>query len=614
MKQEIFETRSEQVLRKMLLLIAKTIIGDLVDKIKQSDVYGLLTDEVTDISNLCQLVSFVKFFDVSKGKADTAFIDSSDVLEFSEDASPDADAIVSCITKRFVELGIEISRLKAFVSDGASVMVGEKGGVAAKLKKDFSSTMANIHCICHRLALACGDTGDEYHFVSSFENTMIELWKFFKNSTKRLKIYIRVALDYKDFNSLSKRRQKTTVKTVKKACRTRWLSLDAGVNGVFDEYVGIRKALEEMQKPLHGKSACLAKGILKKINGHEFIGTLYLLKHFLPVLSILSKSFQASSLNFSRIIPAINKCKSKIQQIKDKGLVWENLEKDIQTRLKPLALSFTEFQQERIKALVNKYASAICKNIDERFPVDSCKVISAFSIFDIDMLPGQGSPEFHVFGKDEILVLAKQFFPDATDSVLNEWEDFRYDMLEMKTKFETLKRQLMANKLKLNKTSTEWTLGHILNNYKEDEDYQKVVELAKIAEIFPVTNAWPERGASAVKRIKNRQRSTMKGDLLNALLHISLNGPKLGSPEANELLDRVTTIYSDQKHRKVPKIYSKRVQSSTTSTQTIHDDNQENDEVILSKVVQEVEEGDKFIPSNFVSDDDSDSDSSDDDE
>ena len=31
-----------------------------------------------------------------------------------------------------------------------------------------------------------------------------------------------------------------------------------------------------MQKQLHGKSACLAKGILQKINAHEFIGTLYL--------------------------------------------------------------------------------------------------------------------------------------------------------------------------------------------------------------------------------------------------------------------------------------------------------------------------------------------------
>ena len=93
----------------------------------------------------------------------------------------------------------------------------------------------------------------------------------------------------------------------------------------------------------------------------------------------------------------------------------------------PVTLIYRISTRENLRALVNKYASAICKSIDERFPVDSCKVISAFSIFDIDMLPGQGSPEFHVFEKDEILVLAKQFFPDATDSVLNEWEDFRYD-------------------------------------------------------------------------------------------------------------------------------------------------------------------------------------------
>ena len=57
-----FQTRSKLVLRKMLL-IAKTIIQDIVVKIKTSNVYGLLTDEVTDISNICQLVSFVKYYD-----------------------------------------------------------------------------------------------------------------------------------------------------------------------------------------------------------------------------------------------------------------------------------------------------------------------------------------------------------------------------------------------------------------------------------------------------------------------------------------------------------------------------------------------------------------------
>ena len=61
-----FETRSEPILRKMLILIAKTIVSDLIGKIKDSDVFGLLTDEVTDVSNMCQLES-VKYFDLEKG-------------------------------------------------------------------------------------------------------------------------------------------------------------------------------------------------------------------------------------------------------------------------------------------------------------------------------------------------------------------------------------------------------------------------------------------------------------------------------------------------------------------------------------------------------------------
>ena len=79
------------------------------------------------------------------------FLDCSDLLSYSLDSSPNADAIVACITKKFEELNIEISKLRAFVSDGASVMVGVKGGVAAKrgvaakLWEGFTQTMINIH-------------------------------------------------------------------------------------------------------------------------------------------------------------------------------------------------------------------------------------------------------------------------------------------------------------------------------------------------------------------------------------------------------------------------------------------------------------------------------------
>lgn len=56
MEMKCFETRSKSVLRiyysiykLMLLLINRTIIQDLVNNKKESNIYALLTDEVTDI-------------------------------------------------------------------------------------------------------------------------------------------------------------------------------------------------------------------------------------------------------------------------------------------------------------------------------------------------------------------------------------------------------------------------------------------------------------------------------------------------------------------------------------------------------------------------------------
>ena len=242
-----FETRSEPVIRKMLILIAKTIVEDLVDKIRASEFYGLLTDEVTDISNICQLLSFIKLFDFDKGKSDTIFLDCSDLLSYSPIASPNAEAIFDCISKKFEELKIEIQNLRAFVSDGASVMMGEKGGAAQKIR-ELSKTMINFHCICHSLALACNDTGDEYKFIQNVEKYLIELWKFFKNSSKRLRIYINVALKSRNFEGLVPKEQKKVVKRMKKACRTRWLSLHAGVDAAWEEFGGLVDALKELEK------------------------------------------------------------------------------------------------------------------------------------------------------------------------------------------------------------------------------------------------------------------------------------------------------------------------------------------------------------------------------
>ena len=58
------------------------------------------------------------------------------------------------------------------------------------------------------------------------------------------------------------------------------------MDGVFDEYEGIVKTLEEIKKSEGGKSGAKAEGLRKKIVDTDFIGTLYLLKHMLYLVCI----------------------------------------------------------------------------------------------------------------------------------------------------------------------------------------------------------------------------------------------------------------------------------------------------------------------------------------
>jgi hypothetical protein len=321
----------------MLLLLSEVLTEDIVKKVKTSGSFGILSDEVTDISNIQQLVTFIKYFDAEMCMPQTKYINTSDLLEKSTSTSASAQAIFSSL-KNLIEknLKLDLKGVKALCSDGASVFTGRREGVAVLFRKqEQCKNMINIHCICHRLALACADAGDDLLFVKDFELTLTQLWDFFKKSPKRLKIYVKVAMNFRSFDTLSKRKSclklvkswsvcLKLVKSLKRAVRTRWLSLHASVDSLFEEYVGMIHALRFMKdNPAVGGAT--AAGLLKKIDSVKFLGVLYMLKYMLPHLSALSKTFQTGTLNFSRMVPSIEKTKHKIQEVADKKkTIWSS--------------------------------------------------------------------------------------------------------------------------------------------------------------------------------------------------------------------------------------------------------------------------------------------------
>ena len=67
---------------------------------------------------------------------------------------------------------------------------------------------------------------------------------------------------------------------------------------------------------------------------------------------------------------------------------------------------------------------------------------------------------------------------------------------------------------------------------------------------IPFSNAWPEHGGSALKRIKTRLRSRLQNDMLQALMQVSINGPPLHSDQCTELVCDSAQLWLKQKKRR----------------------------------------------------------------
>ena len=124
-----------------------------------------------------------------------------------------------------------------------------------------------------------------------------------------------------------------------------------------------------------------------------------------------------------------------------------------------------------------------------------------------------------------------------------EWEKLKYNL--------PLWKEQIPQELD-NITPTEWSLKRLLSMRTEHGHfYPKLVWIAEIILSLPMSNAWLERGASAVKRVKSRLPSSMTNQMLEALLHISINVPPVG--DAQEPVKEAVEAWSNaKKRRKLP--------------------------------------------------------------
>ena len=300
-----FKHRSSESYREIFLTIGQEVEKQILNKLSKVSSYGLMVDDMSDISVKEQMICYIQFVDPDTHLVRTDFLFIKDILENSDSA--DSKALSNALFNFLDENILNIKNVCGLATDGASVMVGRKGGLATLLKKQNPS-LISVHCVCHRLALACTDTNTELKIIGDMELTLLQLWKLFHYSPKKLACFIKSLAEYRKMIIAPKSRKKVG-KLLKRACKTRWLSFESSIVAIFEDFIPVLQTLNKLE------SDATAFGLLKKMNKVLFLGLVYILYFVLPVLARVSRIFQRGFVSFALIGPTLESAKFELTSL-----------------------------------------------------------------------------------------------------------------------------------------------------------------------------------------------------------------------------------------------------------------------------------------------------------
>lgn len=97
----------------MFLLLGQMVQSDVVEKIKPTNTFGLLTD-VCDITNKEQLVTFIKYVDDDTSKVSTQFIAIDYLLKDSNSAN--STTAKNTVMKQLNKCGLHVKKLSGLAT------------------------------------------------------------------------------------------------------------------------------------------------------------------------------------------------------------------------------------------------------------------------------------------------------------------------------------------------------------------------------------------------------------------------------------------------------------------------------------------------------------------
>jgi len=472
--------------------ISTVIINNVDTLIEKSPFVSILADDSTDKSTKENCIVYVKLLD--NWKPQVHFLENVKIYDGK------ADTIVTVIRKVISDRKIKADQLVGMGSDGASVMTGNKTGVATQLKRDHPF-LISIHCMAHRLALCTSQAASGIPYLDRFKENLTAMYKYFDKS----------ALRSTNLGEFQKIFDDPQIK-LKEVYDIRWFSFYNALESLYRTWSSLLAFMGSQKDP--------KSGFEKTLKEFKFVATISLLMDVIPILTFLSLVFQREHVDLSSIQAAIKSTVSQVAALKTKdgkflSEVLPPKDSASHVMFKDVQIHIKKGEIQQFTSMKLKFLDNILENLNKRFPDDSNQIMSCLSILSLRGI--RFHENFSSFGAKEIDCLLNHYGKDkgnskalvCSDQCLLEWQ--------------YLKELVINQQYPTGEMESLWRL--IESHHAEE--VPNLIRLAAIALVLPTNTAACERGFSAQNRIKDSSRCRLTPNRLNCLMTISIEGPDL---------------------------------------------------------------------------------------
>jgi len=247
---------------------------------------SVLIDESTALSHSSFLIIYVRAtFDENVGPITFSF----DILELPGTSADDIElALMNCLYANGFTDAYLSECFMGFAADGASVMLGKKNGLAAKLQRRFPRLMT-WHCLNHRLELSVNDAVKSCTEINPFKVFLDTLYALYSMSPKLQRELGHCAKEVE-----------TQLHRIGRILDVRWVASSCcSIKAVRQSYPALfLHFTEKAQAPgTDSRERAKFSGMINKLKNPVFLKNLGLMYDALEELSDLSIALQKSDIS-----------------------------------------------------------------------------------------------------------------------------------------------------------------------------------------------------------------------------------------------------------------------------------------------------------------------------